>query len=81
MKETKCEVIRRELDELMLDDECSVQATQHLQEVAVRAVSFNRNRPGSDRWSVVWARSRRPLISTFVCERVWRMSRPCQGFI
>ena len=32
MKETKCEVIRRELDELMLDDECSVQATQHLQE-------------------------------------------------
>lgn len=32
MKETKCEVIRRELDELMLDNECSVQATQHLQE-------------------------------------------------
>jgi hypothetical protein len=32
MKETKCEVIRRELDELMLDDECSIQATQHLQE-------------------------------------------------
>jgi len=32
MKETKCEVIRRELDELTLDDECSVEATQHLQE-------------------------------------------------
>jgi hypothetical protein len=32
MKETKCEAIRRELDELMLGDECSVHATQHLQE-------------------------------------------------
>ena len=32
MKETKCEAIRRELDELMLGDECSVEATQHLQQ-------------------------------------------------
>jgi hypothetical protein len=32
MKEKKCEAIRRELDELMLGDECSVNATQHLQE-------------------------------------------------
>jgi hypothetical protein len=32
MKETKCKAIRRELDELMLGDECSVGATQHLQE-------------------------------------------------
>jgi hypothetical protein len=32
MKETKCEAIRRELDELMLGDECSVDATQHLRE-------------------------------------------------
>lgn len=32
MKETKCESIRRELDELTLGDECSVDATQHLRE-------------------------------------------------
>src|SRR5262245_60505825 len=32
MKETKCEAIRRELDELTLGDECSVDATQHLRE-------------------------------------------------
>lgn len=32
MKETKCEAIRRELDELTLGDQCSVYATQHLQE-------------------------------------------------
>ena len=32
MKETKCEAIRRELDELMLGDQGSVGATQHLQE-------------------------------------------------
>lgn len=32
MKETKCETIRRELDELMLGDECSVAATQHLRD-------------------------------------------------
>ena len=32
MKETKCEAIRRELDELMMGDECSVDATQHLRE-------------------------------------------------
>lgn len=32
MKDTKCEAIRRELDELMLGDQCSVDATQHLQE-------------------------------------------------
>lgn len=30
MKETNCEVVRRELEELMLGDECSVGATQHL---------------------------------------------------
>ena len=32
MKETKCEVIRRELDELMLGQQCSINATQHLRE-------------------------------------------------
>ncbi len=32
MKETKCEAIRRELDELSLGDECSVDATQHLRD-------------------------------------------------
>ena len=32
MKEIKCEAIRRELDDLMLGDQCSVDATQHLQE-------------------------------------------------
>lgn len=32
MKETKCEAIRCELDELTLGDECSVAATQHLQQ-------------------------------------------------
>lgn len=30
MKERQCEVIRRELDELVLGDECSTTATQHL---------------------------------------------------
>ena len=30
MKETKCEAVRRELEELMLGDECSNGATQHL---------------------------------------------------
>jgi hypothetical protein len=32
MKETKCEAIRRELDELTLGDECGVDATRHLQQ-------------------------------------------------
>lgn len=32
MRETKCESIRRELDELMLDNEGSVAATQHLRD-------------------------------------------------
>jgi hypothetical protein len=32
MKETKCEAVRRELEELMLGDECSVSATQHLRD-------------------------------------------------
>jgi hypothetical protein len=32
MKETKCEAVRRELEELMLGDECSSGATQHLRE-------------------------------------------------
>src|SRR5215211_9113818 len=32
MKETKCEAIRRELDELTLGDECSVDATRHLRD-------------------------------------------------
>ena len=32
MKETKCEAIRRELDELILGEQCSVEAKQHLQE-------------------------------------------------
>lgn len=32
MKDTKCEAVRRELEELMLDDECSSGATQHLRE-------------------------------------------------
>jgi hypothetical protein len=30
MKETKCETVRHELEELMLDEECSTHATQHL---------------------------------------------------
>ena len=32
MKQTKCEVVRRELEELMPADECSTGATQHLRE-------------------------------------------------
>jgi hypothetical protein len=32
MKEKKCEAVRRELEELMLGDECSVGATQHLRD-------------------------------------------------
>ena len=32
MKETRCEAVRRELEELMLDDEFSAGATQHLRE-------------------------------------------------
>ncbi|HEU4770044.1 MAG TPA: hypothetical protein VFS77_21940 [Pyrinomonadaceae bacterium] len=32
MKERQCEVIRRELDELVLGDECSTAATQHLRD-------------------------------------------------
>ena len=32
MKETKCAAIRRELDELILGEQCSVEAKQHLQE-------------------------------------------------
>ena len=32
MKETKCEAVRRELEELMLSDECSIGATQHLRD-------------------------------------------------
>jgi hypothetical protein len=32
MKETKCEAVRRELEELMLGNECSMYATQHLRE-------------------------------------------------
>ena len=32
MKETKCEIVRRELEELKLTDECSVGATQHLRD-------------------------------------------------
>ncbi|HET7113820.1 MAG TPA: hypothetical protein VFI57_09265 [Pyrinomonadaceae bacterium] len=32
MKDTKCEAVRSELEELMLGDECSVTATQHLRE-------------------------------------------------
>jgi hypothetical protein len=34
MRETKCELIRRELDELTLGDECSAGAAQHLLECA-----------------------------------------------
>jgi len=34
MKETKCEIVRRELEELKLTDECSVGATQHLRDCA-----------------------------------------------
>ncbi len=30
MKETKCETVRHELEELMLNEECSMHATQHL---------------------------------------------------
>ena len=42
MKETKCEAVRRELEELMLSDECSIGATQHLRDcgdclLAIRA--------------------------------------------
>ena len=32
MKETKCEAVRRELEELMLGDECSIGTTQHLRD-------------------------------------------------
>src|SRR5689334_21665809 len=32
MRETKCETVRRELEELMLGDDCSMSATQHLRE-------------------------------------------------
>lgn len=32
MRETKCEAVRRELEELMLGDECSMSTTQHLRE-------------------------------------------------
>ena len=32
MKETKCEAVRRELEDLMLGDQCSMNATQHLRE-------------------------------------------------
>lgn len=32
MRETKCETVRHELEELMLGDECSMYATQHLRE-------------------------------------------------
>jgi hypothetical protein len=32
MRETKCETVRRELEELMLDEDCSTSATQHLRE-------------------------------------------------
>jgi hypothetical protein len=34
MRQTKCEVIRCELEELMLGDECSTNAAQHLRECA-----------------------------------------------
>jgi hypothetical protein len=34
MRETKCETVRHELEELMLGDECSMYATQHLRECA-----------------------------------------------
>lgn len=34
MKETKCEVVRRELEELMLDAECTADAVRHLRECA-----------------------------------------------
>ena len=32
MRDTKCETVRRELEELMLGDDCSMSAMQHLQE-------------------------------------------------
>ena len=32
MRETKCETVRRELEELILNDECSMYATQHMRE-------------------------------------------------
>ncbi|HEU4432738.1 MAG TPA: hypothetical protein VFR51_05035, partial [Pyrinomonadaceae bacterium] len=32
MRETKCETVRRELEELMLGEDCSMTATQHLRE-------------------------------------------------
>jgi hypothetical protein len=32
MRETKCETVRHELEELMLDDECSMYVTQHMRE-------------------------------------------------
>jgi len=32
MRQTKCETVRHELEELMLGDECSMYATQHLRE-------------------------------------------------
>ena len=32
MRETKCETVRRELEELMLNDECSMYVTQHMRE-------------------------------------------------
>jgi hypothetical protein len=32
MRETKCETVRRELEELMLSDDCSMGATQHLRD-------------------------------------------------
>src|SRR5689334_14944904 len=32
MRETKCETVRRELEELMLGDDCSMRATEHLRE-------------------------------------------------
>jgi hypothetical protein len=32
MRETKCETVRRELEELMLGEDCSMSATQHLRE-------------------------------------------------
>jgi hypothetical protein len=32
MRETKCETVRHELEDLMLGDECSMYATQHLRE-------------------------------------------------
>ncbi len=73
-------MIRRELDELMLDETCSAAAVEHLQRVCRRAVSFSRSRRSCDRSSAVSAPSPRRRILIFVCARVSRANRASTAF-